>query len=96
MLLCKQGSRHQYTDLLAVLYGEECGAHRNLCFAKSHVTAHQSVHGGWACHVRNHSIYGHFLIGRCGKLKLIGERLIVGFGHVELKGRARLAQGIEV
>ena len=51
VLHSEHGRGHQYSHLLAVRSGFEGGTHRHLGLTKSHVAAHQSVHGHGALHI---------------------------------------------
>ena len=79
VLLRQNGGGAQHHHLLFVLRRRERRAQRHLGFAKSHITAHQAVHGLRAAHVGFHVRDGGQLVRRF----LIGERLF----HFALRRR---------
>ena len=77
VLLGEQGGGHQNRHLLAVLHGDERGAHRHFGFAEPDVAADEPVHRLGARQIGDGLFDGAALIGRDVERELIGEALVL-------------------
>ena len=77
MLLSEQGGGRQNGHLLAASDGHKSRAQGDFGLAKTHVAAHQSVHGFGADHVLNHGMYSGLLVGGFFKTKAGGKGFVV-------------------
>ena len=92
----EQGRRHEHRDLLAVLDGLECGAHRDLGLAEADVAREQAVHRDRPLHVGLDLVDRLQLVGRLGERERLLELVLprgVGAERVALR---RHAGGVEL
>ena len=96
MLLGEQGGGHQYGDLLAAVYSEECGAHGDFGLAEADIAADQAVHRLCLGHVLHHGVDGGLLVGGFLEGEGVGEGLVVLFRLAETEALARGPAGVHV
>ena len=63
MLHRQQAGRHHNGYLLAIGYGLEGSPHGNFCFAKTHITTNQPIHGVRLFHIKFYIVGNLGLVG---------------------------------
>ena len=77
VLLSKQRCRHQHRYLFVVFDREERSAHRHFGFAKSDVTAYQTVHRQRLAHIAEHGVNRLRLVGGRFEREAVAEQLVL-------------------
>ena len=96
VLVGQKGSWDQNRTLAAILCGDESGAHGDLGFAKTHVTAHQTIHDLGCTHVVLDGGDSGGLIRRFLKREALAKLLPLGLVQLVGVTHSGLASGVNV
>ena len=96
MLFSKQRGGCQQHHLFAIHHADKRGPQCHFGFSKTHIAAHQAVHGAGRSHVCNHSANGSGLVCGFFKSEFFNKGFIVANAQFEFMAFSQGAAGVQV
>ena len=96
VLLGQQGGGGQNRHLFAAGHRHKSGAQRHFGLAKTHIAAHQAVHGARADHVLDDAVDGCLLVGGFFKAEIVGKGFVILWAVAERVALACSAAGVDI